>query len=69
MNKRSTVLLLMIIALAAFIARAEKPLKDYSFVRGVNYGMQADQATWNATWATPAREPEQHAHLAQLPAV
>ena len=24
---------------------AEKPLKDYSFVRGVNYGMQGDQAT------------------------
>jgi hypothetical protein len=25
--------------------RAEKPLKDYSFVRGVNYGMNGDQAT------------------------
>ncbi len=25
--------------------RAEKPLKDYSFVRGVNYGMNSDQAT------------------------
>jgi hypothetical protein len=35
------------IALAAAVgpARAEKPLKDYSFVRGVNYGMNADQAT------------------------
>jgi hypothetical protein len=25
-------------------ARAEKPLKDYSFIRGVNYGLTADQA-------------------------
>jgi hypothetical protein len=25
-------------------ARAEKPLKDYSFIRGVNHGMQGDQA-------------------------
>jgi hypothetical protein len=25
--------------------RAEKPLKDYSFVHGVNYGMNSDQAT------------------------
>ncbi len=26
-------------------ARAEKPLKDYSFIRGVNYDMQGDQAS------------------------
>ena len=25
-------------------ARAEKPLKDYSHIRGVNYGMQGEQA-------------------------
>jgi hypothetical protein len=24
--------------------KAEKPLKDYSFIRGVNYGMAADPA-------------------------
>ena len=30
-------------AVAAGAARAEKPLKDYSFVRGVNYGMMGDQ--------------------------
>src|SRR5215475_13656942 len=32
-----------VLAMAAGLARAEKPLKDYSFIRGVNYGMQADQ--------------------------
>lgn len=34
------------IALAAAVgpARAGKPLTDYSFIRGVNYGMTADQA-------------------------
>lgn len=34
------------IGLAATVvpARAEKPLKDYSFIRGVNYGLTADQA-------------------------
>jgi len=31
--------------LTAALAQAEKPLKDYSFIRGVNYGMPADQAT------------------------
>jgi hypothetical protein len=25
-------------------APAEKPLRDYSFIRGVNYGMMGDQA-------------------------
>lgn len=31
-------------ALAVVPAQAEKPLKDYSFIRGVNYGMNGDQA-------------------------
>ncbi len=30
---------------AVTTALAEKPLKDYSFIRGVNYGMVGDQAT------------------------
>lgn len=30
---------------AAGVAKAEKPLKDYSFIRGVNYGLYGDQAT------------------------
>lgn len=30
---------------AASLAYAEKPLKDYSFIRGVNYNMHGDQAT------------------------
>ena len=33
------------LVVAAGSLRAEKPLKDYSFVRGVNYGMSGDQAT------------------------
>jgi hypothetical protein len=33
------------LAFAAAPAFAEKPLKDYSFVRGVNYGIYGDQAT------------------------
>ncbi len=45
MNRRLTILAGMAIVLAAGLAWAEKPLKDYSFIRGVNYGMQADQAT------------------------
>ncbi len=39
------VLMGMIFAVAASTVCAEKPLKDYSFVRGVNYGMQGDQQT------------------------
>ena len=39
------VLLAFGLAATAVTARAEKPLKDYSFIRGVNYGMYADQAT------------------------
>jgi len=34
----------MVLAAAVDPARAEKPLKDYSFIRGVNYGMQGDLA-------------------------
>jgi hypothetical protein len=32
------------LAIAFAPASAEKPLKDYSFIRGVNYGMNGDQA-------------------------
>lgn len=32
------------LAMAVAPASAEKPLKDYSFIRGVNYGMNGDQA-------------------------
>jgi hypothetical protein len=32
------------LAVAVGPARAEKPLRDYSFIRGVNYGMMGDQA-------------------------
>jgi hypothetical protein len=32
------------LAVAVVPARAEKPLRDYSFIRGVNYGLTADQA-------------------------
>jgi hypothetical protein len=32
------------LALAVVPSFAEKPLKDYSFIRGVNYGMMGDQA-------------------------
>ncbi len=34
----------VVLIMTAASARAEKPLKDYSFIRGVNYGMQGDQA-------------------------
>jgi hypothetical protein len=34
----------IVLAVVVGTARAEKPLKDYSFIRGVNYGMQGDQA-------------------------
>src|ERR1035438_874717 len=44
MKMRLAILAAMAFALAAGPARAEKPLKDYSFIRGVNYGMTADQA-------------------------
>jgi hypothetical protein len=37
----------LVIGLAVIVgsARAEKPLKDYSFIRGINYGMNGDQVT------------------------
>jgi len=43
---KTPVILLFGLALACVAgpARAEVPLKDYSFVRGVNYGMTADTA-------------------------
>ena len=43
---KSPVTVLAGVALVAAVApaRAEKPLKDYSFIRGVNYGMNAEQA-------------------------
>jgi Beta-galactosidase/beta-glucuronidase len=43
MRKSLVILLGMILAIASGVAWAEKPLKDYSFVRGVNYGMMGDQ--------------------------
>ena len=45
MNVRVALLSGIVLAVAIIPARAEKPLKDYSFIRGVNYGMYADQAT------------------------
>ena len=44
MKTRCAVLAAVALAAAVMPARAEKPLKDYSFIRGVNYGMNADQA-------------------------
>ncbi len=44
MRTRLAILTGVAVAMAAGPARAEKPLKDYSFIRGVNYGMQGDQA-------------------------
>lgn len=45
MKIRFAAMLAISLAVTAATARAEKPLKDYSFVRGVNYGMYGDQAT------------------------
>lgn len=44
MKTRLAVLGGIAFALAVVPAQAEKPLKDYSFIRGVNYGMNGDQA-------------------------
>jgi hypothetical protein len=44
MKTRLAALLAIVFTLAVLPARAEKPLKDYSFIRGVNYGMEGDQA-------------------------
>jgi hypothetical protein len=43
MKTRLAVFAGMVLMAAVGNARAEKPLKDYSFIRGVNYGMQRDQ--------------------------
>ena len=45
MKTRLAILVGVALAAAAVPALAEKPLKDYSFVRGVNYGMNSNQAT------------------------
>ena len=44
MKTRVAVLAGIVLAAAVGSAWAEKPLKDYSFIRGVNYGMYGDQA-------------------------
>jgi len=44
MRTRLAILTGIAISVAVGLARAEKPLKDYSFIRGVNYGMNGDQA-------------------------
>jgi endo-1,4-beta-mannosidase len=45
MRARTALWIGITFVLTASLARAEKPLKDYSFIRGVNYGMYGDQAT------------------------
>lgn len=45
MSTRFMTLLALAFAVITVTARAEKPLKDYSFIRGVNYGMYGDQGT------------------------
>ncbi|MFB3778727.1 MAG: hypothetical protein ACE141_14000 [Bryobacteraceae bacterium] len=45
MKIRLAALMGIAIGVAVGPAWAEKPLKDYSFIRGVNYGMQGDEAT------------------------
>lgn len=45
MKLRLASLMAFAFAIGIVAARAEKPLKDYGFVRGVNYGMYGDQAT------------------------
>ncbi len=42
MKTRMAVFAGMVLMAAVGTARAEKPLRDYSFIRGVNYGMQGD---------------------------
>jgi len=44
MTTRLTLLAGIVLATSVAPALAEKPLKDYSFVRGVNYSMYGDQA-------------------------
>jgi hypothetical protein len=42
MKTRFAVIAGFVLAVSVGSVRAEKPLKDYSFIRGVNYGMQGD---------------------------
>ena len=44
MKVRVALLAAIALAVAVASARAEKPLKDYSFIRGVNYSMNGDRA-------------------------
>src|SRR3954453_9077523 len=46
MKAKVIILAGMIIVSAPSPIHAERPLKGYSFVRGVNHGMNGDQATW-----------------------
>jgi hypothetical protein len=46
MRIRCLVAVAMLAVISVLSARAEKPLKDYSFVRGVNYETVGDRATW-----------------------
>jgi hypothetical protein len=45
MRIRIAAMLAIAVSMTVAIAGAEKPLKDYSFIRGVNYGMNEDQPT------------------------
>lgn len=45
MKIRIATLMGIALSVAVGSAWAEKPLRDYSFIRGVNYGMQGDEAT------------------------
>ncbi len=45
MKKNLILLAGLALAVTAGTARGEKPLKDYSFIRGVNFGMYGGQAT------------------------
>ncbi len=45
MRTRIAVLLALGLSLTVVPSRAEKPLRDYSFIRGVNYGMLGTSAT------------------------
>jgi hypothetical protein len=44
MKTRYALLAVIVLAIAVAPSFAEKPLMDYSFIRGVNYGMNGDQA-------------------------
>ncbi len=45
MKIRLTVLAGLVLAIGVAPARAEKPLRDYSFIRGVDYGMTSARRT------------------------